>query len=78
MSDKLPTIKVKDENPRGWKIINASDFDPDKHEIFGAVVTKQKAVDPVPVLTPSYPDAPEEKPAPKRRGRKPKAASKTV
>lgn len=29
----LETIRVKDGNRRGWKIINASDFDPKVHEV---------------------------------------------
>lgn len=27
----LPTIKIKDDNRRGWKIINMADFDPKRH-----------------------------------------------
>jgi len=34
MSHRIPTLKVADDNPRGWKIINASAFDPDRHEIW--------------------------------------------
>jgi hypothetical protein len=30
----LPTVKIKHENETGYAIINASDFDPDKHEAF--------------------------------------------
>lgn len=30
----LPTIKVKRDGPRGFHIINKSDFDPQKHELF--------------------------------------------
>lgn len=31
----LETIKVVRDCPRGYKIINKSDFDPKKHELFG-------------------------------------------
>lgn len=30
----LPTVKVKRNNDRGFRIINESDFDPDKHKLF--------------------------------------------
>lgn len=33
---QVPTVKVADDNPRGWKIINASDFDPARHVEYGA------------------------------------------
>lgn len=30
----LPTVKIFANNPRGWCIINESDFEPDVHERF--------------------------------------------
>lgn len=30
----LPTVKIIANNPRGWCIINASEFDPDIHQRF--------------------------------------------
>lgn len=30
----IPTIKVKRDGPKGYRLINASDFDPAKHELF--------------------------------------------
>lgn len=32
----IPTVKIKKDSARGWSIINESDFDPDKHELFDA------------------------------------------
>lgn len=32
---RLPTIKVNDDNHRGWKIINATSFDPKIHTEYG-------------------------------------------
>lgn len=36
MSDLIPTIRVKRDGPKGYHIINASDFDPAKHEAYDA------------------------------------------
>lgn len=33
---RIPTVKIKKDSERGWSIINESDFDPDKHELFDA------------------------------------------
>lgn len=30
----IPTVKVKRDGPKGYRIINQSDFDPKKHELF--------------------------------------------
>lgn len=30
----LPTVKVKSDHPRGYRVINETDFDPKKHELF--------------------------------------------
>ena len=32
----IPTVKIKKDSARGWSIINESDFDPDRHELFDA------------------------------------------
>lgn len=31
--DELETVKVKRDGPRGYKIINKDDFDPERHEL---------------------------------------------
>lgn len=31
---RLPTVTIADDSPRGFKIINKSDFDPEKHKLF--------------------------------------------
>lgn len=33
---RVPTIKIKADNPRGWAIINADDFDPDQHKTYAS------------------------------------------
>lgn len=33
-ANRLPTVKVKHPRPEGFAIINAADFDKNKHEIF--------------------------------------------
>jgi hypothetical protein len=53
----LPVVKVKRDGPKGWHWINASDFDPARHEL----------VDP-----PETPEPEPPADAPKRRGRPPK------
>lgn len=34
MTDILPTVKIKADTAKGFRIINASDFDPARHERF--------------------------------------------
>lgn len=34
MSDTVPTIKVKRDGPKGYRIINASAFDAKVHEVY--------------------------------------------
>lgn len=36
----IPTIKVKRDGPKGYRLINASAFDPAKHELFEAEPTE--------------------------------------
>lgn len=52
---RVPTIKINADNPRGWAIINADDFDPDQHKAYASKPTPtpsqpQKA-DPVAIAT---------------------------
>jgi hypothetical protein len=40
---RIPTVKIKHDHPRGYAIINASDFDAERHELYDeadAVVVK--------------------------------------
>lgn len=47
----IPTVKVKSDHPRGYRIINASDFDPKKHEkLSEADEAKLAAVKPAAVV----------------------------
>lgn len=39
----METIKIKRDGPRGWRIINAADFDPAKHEKYEDPKPKPKA-----------------------------------
>lgn len=32
---QLPTVKVVKDSQRGWHIINVSDFDPERHVVYG-------------------------------------------
>ena len=32
MTETLPTIRIRSDRPKGYRIINLSDFDPTKHE----------------------------------------------
>lgn len=34
MSDAIPTIKIKHDGPKGFRIINRSAFNPEMHEAF--------------------------------------------
>ena len=34
MSYRLPTVKIATDTPKGFRIINESDFDPDVHDLF--------------------------------------------
>ena len=34
----VPTVKVKRDGPKGYRLINASDFNPDIHELADAPV----------------------------------------
>lgn len=36
----VPTVKVKRDGPKGYRIINKSDFDPAKHELFDSKAEK--------------------------------------
>lgn len=54
----LPTVKIKADSKRGWKIINASDFDDEKHKLFDkdevltvATEAPAKAPDKIPAKT---------------------------
>jgi hypothetical protein len=55
----LPVVKVKRDGPKGWHWINASDYDPARHELVDPPETSEPATEP-----------PAD--APKRRGRPPK------
>lgn len=58
----VPVVKVKRDGPKGWHWINASDFDPARHEL----------VDPPAVEPPAEQSEQPQPDAPKRRGRPPK------
>jgi hypothetical protein len=47
---ELPTVKVKRDGPRGWRIINASNFDPAVHQHWdeGEAITAALAAPPLP------------------------------
>lgn len=38
----IETVKIKKNHPRGYVIINKSDFDPEKHELFDAPPAAEK------------------------------------
>lgn len=38
----IETVKIKLNHPRGYVIINKSDFDPEKHELFDAPTVVEK------------------------------------
>ena len=38
MSETIETVKVKRDCMRGYKIINKSDFDPDRHELLDSEI----------------------------------------
>ena len=38
----IETVKIKLDHPRGYVIINKSDFDPKKHELFDASPVVEK------------------------------------
>ena len=42
MSDRLPTVEIKSDHPRGYRIINESDFDPKQHTLYGEKAAAKK------------------------------------
>ena len=38
----IPTVKIHANSERGWRIINASSFDPEIHRMFGAEPVEQE------------------------------------
>lgn len=43
MSDTLPTVRIKADTPRGYRIINESSFDAAKHELYDVPAPPQAA-----------------------------------
>lgn len=41
---KLDIVKVKHDSAKGYRIINATDFDPERHELYGSEKTEQESV----------------------------------
>ena len=39
---QVPTVKVKRDGPKGYRLINKSDFDPARHELFAPPVEEAK------------------------------------
>lgn len=63
MDGIIETVKVKRECPRGYKIINKADYDPERHELYDDETVTADA--PATMDVSRAADAP-------RRGRKPK------
>lgn len=58
MTPSLPTVKVKRDGPRGWRIMNREDFDPKVHELWDEDEAIAGALaDPIPL--PDLDDLPE-------------------
>lgn len=53
MSQTIPTVKIKSDRPKGYRIINESDFDPKVHERFD-----EPPAPPPPPFVPPQPPAP--------------------
>jgi hypothetical protein len=43
MFGSCPVVRIKYDNPEGFCEINESDFDPEKHEMFGVEAKASKA-----------------------------------
>lgn len=42
MDERLETVKIKRDTPRGFTIINKTDFDPARHELFDSELDTPK------------------------------------
>lgn len=61
---RLPVVRVKREGGRGWRWINAAEFDPQRHELHDDAPTDEVAQD-----SASDVAAEQDADAPRKRGR---------